>query len=149
MTEPASVLVADDDPVSRLMLTDSLERDGHMVLTAEDGAQALVVLRSRRVDLILLDVLMPKMDGYGVLERLKEDDDLRHTQRQQLHRRGLGIALRHRGRRPAHQVRDDTIPTQPLIPLDVRGEVERAGEIDDSAHRKRVRHVQRTSARHT
>lgn len=78
MTDPASVLVVDDDPVTRLMLTGSLERHGHHVTTAEDGPQALDLVRSKSVDVILLDVLMPQMDGYGVLEQLKGDADLRH-----------------------------------------------------------------------
>jgi adenylate cyclase len=78
MTDQASVLVVDDDPVTRLMLTGSLGRQGHHVTTAEDGPQALDLVRSKSVDVILLDVLMPQMDGYGVLEQLKGDADLRH-----------------------------------------------------------------------
>ena len=78
MTEKASVLVVDDDPVSRLMLAGSLERNGHQVTTAEDGPQALDLVRSTGVDIVLLDVLMPQMDGYGVLEHLKGDSGLRH-----------------------------------------------------------------------
>jgi adenylate cyclase len=77
-TDKASVLVVDDDPVSRLMLAGSLERNGHQVKTAEDGPQALDLVRSKGVDIILLDVLMPRMDGYGVLEQLKGDSGLRH-----------------------------------------------------------------------
>jgi len=78
MMDQASVLVVDDDPVTRLMLTGSLERNGHQVTTAEDGPQALDLVRSKGFDVILLDVLMPQMDGYGVLEQLKEDSNLRH-----------------------------------------------------------------------
>ena len=78
MSDPASVLIVDDDPVTRLMLSGSLERQGHQVRTAEDGAQALDLLRVERFDVVLLDVLMPQMDGYGVLEQLKADPALRH-----------------------------------------------------------------------
>jgi adenylate cyclase len=78
MKDVASVLVVDDDPVTRLMLTGSLERHGHHVRAAEDGSKALDLLRSESFDVVLLDVLMPGMDGYGVLEQLKEDPDLRH-----------------------------------------------------------------------
>ena len=78
MKDQASVLVADDDPVTRLMLTGSLERNGHQVTTAEDGSQALDLVRTMAVDVILLDVVMPQMDGYAVLEQLKADPDLRH-----------------------------------------------------------------------
>jgi class 3 adenylate cyclase len=78
MREQASILVVDDDPVTRLMLSGSLERDGHQVVTAEDGPQALDLLRSKSFDVVLLDVLMPQMDGYGVLAQLKGDPTLRH-----------------------------------------------------------------------
>jgi class 3 adenylate cyclase len=72
------VLVVDDDPVIRLMLTGSLERDGHRVVTAEDGPQGLELLRAEAFDVVLLDVIMPSMDGYGVLEQVKGDPALRH-----------------------------------------------------------------------
>ena len=78
MKDVASVLVVDDDPVTRLMLTGSLEQQGHDVRAAEDGSKALALMRSESFDVVLLDVLMPQMDGYGVLEQLKGDPDLRH-----------------------------------------------------------------------
>jgi adenylate cyclase len=78
MKDVASVLVVDDDPVTRLMLTGSLERHGHHVRAAEDGSVALDLLRMESFDVVLLDVLMPQIDGYGVLEQLKGDPDLRH-----------------------------------------------------------------------
>lgn len=78
MMDQATILVADDDPVSRLMLSGNLERAGHHVVSAEDGAEAIELIRSTDVDVILLDVLMPRMDGYQVLEQLKEHDELRH-----------------------------------------------------------------------
>jgi adenylate cyclase len=78
MKDVASILVVDDDPVSRLMLTGSLERHGHHVRAAEDGSEALDLLRMESFDVVLLDVLMPNVDGYGVLEQLKGDPDLRH-----------------------------------------------------------------------
>jgi len=78
VTARASILVVDDDPVNRSMLTASLEASGHQVTTAEGGSQALDLVRAEGFDVILLDVLMPRMDGYQVLERLKEDPRLRH-----------------------------------------------------------------------
>ena len=74
----AAVLVADDDPVNRLLLTRLLERDGHTVMTAADGAEAVDRLLAQDVDAVLLDILMPVMDGYEVLARIKGDEDLRH-----------------------------------------------------------------------
>jgi class 3 adenylate cyclase/ActR/RegA family two-component response regulator len=76
--ERASVLVVDDDPVVRLMLSAALERDGHRVSAVEDGPAALAHLGAERVDVVLLDVVMPGMDGFTVLERIKGDVDLRH-----------------------------------------------------------------------
>ena len=78
MTDRASVLVVDDDPVNRSMLSRSLEADGHEVTTVESGAEALELAGSQDFDVVLLDVVMPGMDGYQVLERLKDDPGLRH-----------------------------------------------------------------------
>jgi adenylate cyclase len=76
--EPGAVLVVDDDPVSRSMLSRSLEQDGHKVTTTQDGTQALGLVHDEAFDVILLDVVMPGLDGYQVLEQLKEDPKLRH-----------------------------------------------------------------------
>jgi adenylate cyclase len=78
MMDQASILVVDDDPVTRVMLTAGLERDGHHVATAENGSQGLDLVRTESFDVVLLDVLMPHVDGYGVLEQLKGDPNLRH-----------------------------------------------------------------------
>ena len=78
MTDRASVLVVDDDPVNRSMLSRSLEADGHEVTTVGSGAEALELAGSQEFDVVLLDVVMPEMDGYQVLERLKIDPELRH-----------------------------------------------------------------------
>jgi adenylate cyclase len=71
------ILVVDDDQSNREMLARRLAHDGHQVRTAADGRQALEALRSHPVDLVLLDVMMPGMDGYEVLQRLKSDPRLR------------------------------------------------------------------------
>ena len=73
----AYVLVVDDDSVNRLLLARSLEREGHRVATAEDGHKALENLRADSFDVVLLDVLMPKMDGFEVLAQMQADNDLR------------------------------------------------------------------------
>jgi class 3 adenylate cyclase len=75
---PAWVLVVDDDPVNRAMLTRFLEQDGYRVDTAADGRQALERLQSEPFDLVLLDVVMPNMDGYEVLTQMQQDEVLRH-----------------------------------------------------------------------
>jgi CheY-like chemotaxis protein len=65
------ILVVDDYVLNRLQLKRSLEQQGHMVALAENGRQALENLDTSRFDLVLLDILMPEMDGYEVLARLK------------------------------------------------------------------------------
>jgi class 3 adenylate cyclase len=78
VTDRASVLVVDDDPVNRSMLARSLEVEGHEVTTVGRGAEALELAGAQDFDVVLLDVVMPEMDGYQVLERLKADPELRH-----------------------------------------------------------------------
>ncbi|MEP7276295.1 MAG: adenylate/guanylate cyclase domain-containing protein [Betaproteobacteria bacterium] len=73
----ARLLVADDNKVNRLLLTRSLELQGHSVASAENGRVALDLLRGERFDLLLLDMEMPEMDGFQVLEQLKNDLQLR------------------------------------------------------------------------
>lgn len=76
---PGSILVVDDDPVNRALLRRSLQAQGHMVRTAENGARALEALAEESGDLILLDIVMPEMDGVAVLEQLKADPLRRHV----------------------------------------------------------------------
>jgi adenylate cyclase len=74
----AYVLVVDDDSVNRLLLSRSLEREGHRFATAEDGRRALELLRAESFDVVLLDVLMPEVDGFEVLAQMQADAELRH-----------------------------------------------------------------------
>lgn len=76
MTEPARILIVDDNEMNRDMLARRLERDGHEVILAENGPQALECLMNNPVDLMLLDIMMPQMSGYEVLERVKENSSL-------------------------------------------------------------------------
>jgi len=71
------LLVVDDNRVNRLLLGRALEQLGHTVSFAENGREALEALRKRRVDLVLLDIEMPEMDGYQVLAALAADPSLR------------------------------------------------------------------------
>lgn len=75
----ARLLVADDNKVNRLLLTRNLELAGHVVAAAENGRVALDMLRREHFDLVLLDMEMPELDGFAVLEELKRDLDLRDT----------------------------------------------------------------------
>jgi adenylate cyclase len=73
----ARLLVADDNKVNRLLLSRSLELQGHHVVTAENGRVALELLGREAFDLLLLDMEMPEMDGFQVLEHLVGDSQLR------------------------------------------------------------------------
>src|SRR5262245_45863080 len=75
---PARLLVVDDNEMNRDMLSRRLARLGHAVEGAENGRQALDMARATEFDLVLLDVMMPEMDGYETLQALKEDASLRH-----------------------------------------------------------------------
>lgn len=77
-TEAAWILVVDDDPVSRAMLTQLLEQDGHRVETAADGRRAIEMLHADPFDVVLLDVVMPELDGFEVLSRMKRDEEMKH-----------------------------------------------------------------------
>lgn len=69
--EGATVLVVDDNPDVREILSRNLERAGYRVITASGGQECLDVVRCRPVDVILLDVMMPNMDGLTVCRELK------------------------------------------------------------------------------
>jgi signal transduction histidine kinase len=75
--ETGLILVVDDNRMNRLKLSISLEQQGHKIELAEDGQQALAMLQQSRYDVVLLDILMPEMDGFQVLERMKADPTLR------------------------------------------------------------------------
>lgn len=74
---PGRLLVVDDNRVNRLLLTHALEQHGHRVSNAENGRIAMDMLRSNPFDVILLDIDMPVMNGFDVLEALLQDNNLR------------------------------------------------------------------------
>lgn len=78
-TEQKTVLVVDDEHFSRRLACLLLERAGFRVLTAANGEDAILLAKVQRPDLILLDLVMPKMGGHEALRRLKDDPDLHHT----------------------------------------------------------------------
>jgi len=69
------ILVADDDKNTRLLFKAVLERGGYTVSTAVNGEEALAVLDDTHVDLVVLDIMMPKMDGYEFTRLLREGDN--------------------------------------------------------------------------
>jgi DNA-binding response OmpR family regulator len=77
MEQAARILIVDDDMINRMMLSMGVEQQGHIAATAEGGVEALEMLRSEPFDVVLLDLLMPEMDGFQVLETIKQDAVLR------------------------------------------------------------------------
>lgn len=71
--QPARVLVIDDDDAVRLLLAATLEMEGFDVSMASDGEEGLQILASRPVDCVVLDLMMPGLDGHAVLQRIRAD----------------------------------------------------------------------------
>ncbi len=76
--DPGQMLVVDDNRVNRLLLTRALEQNGHQVSNAENGKIGLDMLKAKPYDVVLLDIDMPEMNGFEVLEALLEDEELRY-----------------------------------------------------------------------
>ena len=76
MADRRRVLVVDDEPDVLLLCRVNLEFEGYEVMEASDGVEAMSRVRERRPDVILLDVMMPRMDGWQVLTELKADEAL-------------------------------------------------------------------------
>jgi len=74
----ASILVVDDNESNRVLLSRRLSRQSYEVTTAADGLEAMEQIQATAFDCILLDVMMPGLNGYEVLEKIKEDEKLRH-----------------------------------------------------------------------
>jgi DNA-binding response OmpR family regulator len=75
---PATVLVVDDDPVILKLLEVNFEMEGFQVVRAADGAEGLERARAVLPDIVILDVMMPRMTGYEVAKALREDDGTAH-----------------------------------------------------------------------
>src|SRR6266508_569320 len=78
MPDPLKVLIADDEAALRTLLETQLQFEGFETLTAADGGEALQVIREQQPDVVLLDVMMPVLDGMAVLGELGSEAN-RHT----------------------------------------------------------------------
>ena len=72
------ILVVDDSPTERHVLVDLLTRNGYQVLTAESGEEGIEKARSEKPDLVLMDVVMPGLNGYQATRTLTRDDATKH-----------------------------------------------------------------------
>ncbi|MBV8781998.1 MAG: response regulator [Phycisphaerae bacterium] len=104
-TRGSRILLCDDSPVERMALAHYLRRSGYNVDEAGDGSTALEALKEREIDLLLLDLQMPGLDGFDVLTYLQK------------HRRGLPVILL--SGMPIDQIQENIhdLPSQELPPL--------------------------------
>ena len=77
MSQKAKILIVDDEPFNVDVLLQELEELEHELITASNGQEALDKIKSQQPDLILLDLMMPVLDGFAVLKEIKDDDALR------------------------------------------------------------------------
>ena len=77
-TMSGAILIVDDNEANRALLCRRLSQQGHRITAARDGQEALELLRGQDFDVLLLDILMPVLNGYETLRRIKADDRLRH-----------------------------------------------------------------------
>jgi DNA-binding response OmpR family regulator len=68
------ILVVDDEPDVLLIVKTGMQAEGYEVVTASNGVDALAMVKEEKPDVVILDVMMPLMDGFEVLAKLKEDD---------------------------------------------------------------------------
>ena len=73
----SNIVVVDDDPGMVYVVKRIMEKDGHTVMSANSGVEALDLIKEHKPDLILLDVMMPGMDGFEVCKTIKSDPDLK------------------------------------------------------------------------
>ncbi len=72
------ILVVEDNPDNRILITDILQTLGYVVLVAEDGEEGVALAQAELPDLILMDLSLPKMDGWTAASRLKREQGLAH-----------------------------------------------------------------------
>ena len=76
--EHIEILVVDDNPSYRHLITTVLEANGFSVVTAENGEEALEMLKTHKPSLIVSDLMMPKVDGYGLIDSVRNNPETKH-----------------------------------------------------------------------
>ena len=138
-----TVLVVDDDPTVHDLLAATLAKEGHRVLHARDGAEALDILRKTPPDIVTLDVMMPKVDGWSVLGTMKSDPIARsHPGHHDHHRR------RPQSRLFARRVRVHDQADRPLAPALAGAALRRPRGASPGADRRRRSRRPRRRAQH-
>jgi len=91
MTKAPSVLIVDDEPNILLSLQFLMKKTGYDVRTAKDGEEALAEISRAAPDLVLLDVMMPKIDGFSVCQRIRANPEWKHMRVIMLTARGRDV----------------------------------------------------------
>ena len=73
------ILIVDDEPNIVMALEYTFKKNNFEVFIARDGQEALEIIKTNFPDMIILDVMMPLVDGYATIEQIKKDDNLKHT----------------------------------------------------------------------
>jgi DNA-binding response OmpR family regulator len=126
MSKPIAVLIVDDDPDSRTLLELALSLEGHLVLSAANGAEALVVARCSHPDIILLDLAMPIMDGFAFRAAQLDEPALAAIP-------VICVSGRHDSREAAHSLKLNACVTKPFAFEEI---VARVKELTASAGRQ-------------
>jgi DNA-binding response OmpR family regulator len=109
------ILIVDDEQFILMALTDAVENEGFICLTASDGEEALEVARREKPDLILLDIMMPKKDGFEVCKELKSDPETKHIPVVMLSAKSQAVDIE-----KGKQVGADDYVTKPFRPSTLR-----------------------------
>jgi DNA-binding response OmpR family regulator len=131
MSEPFKILVVDDEPHIREVLEYSLKLEGFQVYTAPDGRTGLELARKEEPDLVLLDWMMPEMNGLQVLSELKRDDKTKDIPVFMLTAKSMLLEVG----RALYEGADDYI-TKPFLPVElsamIRSKLEQMAKADGS-----------------
>jgi DNA-binding response OmpR family regulator len=134
---PKKILVIDDEPIVIRMATDALKARGFTVISAPNGYEGLIAARGEKPDLILLDIVMPDLDGHEVLSRLRKDDRTKDIP--VIHLSAIGDFDK---QLEAMQHGSQDYITKPFVPSELAKRVEvfldphRAGQAERDAHAK-------------
>jgi len=130
----ASILTVDDDSEILELIKSTLKLAGHTVTTAIDGAEAVARIEKKRFDVVILDIMMPQMSGYEVLEKIREMPSRASTP-------VIVLTARHDPAGVARAVEGGAVDhlTKPFLPTELEAAVERALDGDDEAVAERRR----------
>ncbi|MDA8423056.1 MAG: response regulator [Nitrospiraceae bacterium] len=118
--EPKKILIADDNENIREALTYLLEDEGYKLWMAKDGAEALKEVRNVRPDILILDIMMPEMNGYDVCRIIKNDPELSKTYVIMLTAKGQ-VAEQERGK----EVGADEYIVKPFSPMEILSKIKK------------------------